>query len=343
MDYKEFVQRKKDHIKLALDSRTQALSDAGFSKIHLQHKALPETNLSSVSLKTNLLNHEFSSPHFVSSMTAGHDDSFKINLRLAKAAHENNWLMAVGSQRRELTDPLAANEWSLVKAQVPEVKLVSNIGILEIIQQPDEKILKIIDNLGAVGVFVHINPLQEAFQKESDANFSGALEALEKFVKRSSVPVLVKEVGFGIDEALMKRFFEIGVSVVDVSGNGGTHWGQIEALRHRDDEIQSQAAQAFHGWGYSTVECLLEAQEIILFNQIWASGGVRSGVDSAKCLSLGARAVGVAQPLMKAAVQQTEEDAVHKLMQRFDFELRVAMFCTGLKEVSDFLHQKVWK
>lgn len=341
MSFQDFTQRKKDHIKLALDERTQGLVDSGFSKIHLLHKALPEINFSEVSLKTQLLGQEFLSPHFVSSMTAGHEDAININLRLAKAAAKQNWLMAVGSQRRELTDPLAANEWTLVRAQVPDVKLVSNIGICELIHQPLDKVLKIIESIGAIGIFVHLNPLQEAFQKEGVAHFSGGLKAIEKLVKKSSVPVLIKEVGFGISAELMSQLFEVGVHSVDVAGHGGTHWAQIEALRHNENEIQNAASPAFDDWGSSTIECLMNAQEMVLFNQIWASGGVRNGVDSAKCLALGARAVGVAQPLMKAAVN--DEEQVLQVMKRFDFELKVAMFCTGVKNIADFLHQKVWK
>lgn len=341
MSLQNFSQRKKDHINLALDPKSQSLVDAGFNKIHLIHKALPEINLSEVELKTQVLGHEFSSPHFVSSMTAGHEDSFNINLRLAEVAYAKNWLMAVGSQRRELTDPLAANEWSLIRAQVPDIKLVSNIGISELIHQPIEKVLKIVDNIQAIGIFVHLNPLQEAFQKEGQPEFSGGLKALETFVKKSQVPVLVKEVGFGIDPELISKLFEMGVHVVDVTGHGGTHWAQIEALRYNENEMQNAASSAFNDWGYSTVDCLLASQEIVLFNQIWASGGIRNGVDSAKCLALGARAVGIAQPLMKAAVMN--EESVVRVMEKFDYELKVAMFCTGIKQIADFLHQKVWK
>lgn len=341
MSLQEFVQRKRDHIKLALDQRTQGLTDPGFGQIRLLHKALPEINFTEISLKTQLLDQVFLSPHFISSMTAGHDDSFNINLRLAKAAAEKQWLMAVGSQRRELTDPLAANEWTLIKAQIPDVKLVSNIGIIELIHQPMEKILKIIDSIGAVGVFIHMNPLQEAFQKEGMAEFAGGLKAIEEFVKKCPVPVLAKEVGFGIDSDLISKLLAVGVKVVDVAGHGGTHWAQIEAMRYNENELQNEASVAFNDWGYSTIDCLLACQEGILFNQIWASGGIRSGVDSAKCLALGARAVGIAQPLMKAAV--VSEESVVQVMEKFDYELKVAMFCTGIKQIADFLHQKVWR
>lgn len=336
----EFENRKKDHIRLALDSRSQGRVDTGFSKIKLIHQALPEFAFNEVSLETKLLEYDFSSPHFVSSMTAGHDDSFKINLNIATAAKRQNWLMSVGSQRRELTEAKAAQEWSEIKSEVSGLRLISNIGILEALQFSTKDILKLVENLGAIGIFVHLNPLQELFQNNQNVNLSGAFEKLKIIAKECPVPVLVKEVGFGINKELTHRLFEIGIKIVDVSGHGGTHWGMIEALRQNEGSLISNSAEAFADWGQSTVDCLLDLQDQNLFNQIWASGGVRSGVDSAKCLALGARAVGIAQPLMKAAL--VSQDSVIKVMQEFDYQLKVAMFCSGIKKCEDFFHQKVW-
>lgn len=338
--FTDFENRKKDHIKLALDEKTQALVPSGFSQIRLQHQALPEINFSNVQLATQLLSCEFNSPHFISSMTAGHENSRQINLNLAAAATEKSWLMAVGSQRRELTDAAAASEWKSIKAQFPKLRCVSNIGILEVLSFPAEQVLKLVENLEAIGLFVHLNPLQEVFQGQQDINMAGALKAIEALVKKSTVPVLVKEVGFGINKNLTRQLFDVGVRVVDVSGRGGTHWAHLEALRQHPESQLALASGAFHDWGQSAVECLLDLQGANLFSQVWASGGVRSGVDSAKCLALGARAVGIAQPLMAAAVHGDEQ--VAQVMAQFDYELKVAMFCCGISRCEDFLHKKVW-
>lgn len=338
--FTDFEKRKKDHIRLALDSQSQGLVKSGFSRIKLLHQALPEFNFDEVSLHTKLLGHEFSSPHFVSSMTAGHEKSFAINLNLARAAKHNNWLMAVGSQRRELTDSSATTEWKKIKAEVSNLKLVSNIGILELMAHTPIEILKLADNLEAIGLFVHLNPLQELFQNNPQVNFAGAMKAIEKLVKESPIPILVKEVGFGINKDLSHKLFQIGVKIVDVSGNGGTHWGHIEALRHDPESIIYNSSEAFSDWGLSTIDCLLGLQDENLFHQIWASGGIRNGVDSAKCLAMGARAVGIAQPLMKTAVESDE--LTSSLMKQFDFQLSAAMFCTGVKKCEGFLHKKVW-
>ncbi|AGH95717.1 type 2 isopentenyl-diphosphate Delta-isomerase [Pseudobdellovibrio exovorus] len=338
--FDDFEKRKKDHIRLALDEGTQALTSSGFNRIRLIHQALPEFSFNDVNLNVKLLDRDFSSPHFVSSMTAGHENSYKINLNLARAAVANNWLMAVGSQRRELTDAAAVQEWKNINSDVAGLNLISNIGILELLSHPTENVLKLVENLGAIGIFVHLNPLQELFQGNPQVDMTGALKAIEELVKQSTVPVLVKEVGFGINTDLSRRLFSVGVKIVDVSGNGGTHWGQLEAMRQEQGSLLANTAYAFRDWGQSTVECLLDLQDQNLFSHIWASGGVRSGVDSAKCLALGARAVGIAQPLMKAAVVSEEETI--KTMQQFDFQLKAAMYCSGLKKCEDFLHQKVW-
>lgn len=338
--FDDFEDRKKDHIRLALEGATQALVETGYSRIRLIHQALPEINFSDVNLKTKLLNHEFSSPHFVSSMTAGHEDSLEINTNLAKAAQKNNWLMAVGSQRRELTDAGATEEWKSILKEAPDVKLVSNIGILELLTSSIHDVIRLAENIKAIGFFVHLNPLQEIFQNNPNVNFTGALKAIENLVKHCPVPVLVKEVGFGINKELCRQLFEMGVRAVDVSGHGGTHWGQIEAMRQSPENLIYKSADAFATWGQSSVECLLGLQDQILFHQIWASGGVRSGVDSAKALALGARAVGIAQPLIKAGVDSTQ--SVDQVMQQFDFQLKTAMFCMGVKKSEDFLHKKVW-
>lgn len=341
-----FEQRKKAHIDLSLDDRTQNITPTDFDSIRLIHESLPEINLSEVSLQTQLLGQRVSSPHFISSMTAGSPDSTAINLRLATGAAENNWLMAVGSQRRELTDQNAAQEWKTIRTKVPKAKFISNIGLEELITYTNQKsidqILKLTDSIEALGIYIHLNPLQEAFQKQDQAFFKNGLKAIEKLCAKSSVPVLVKEVGFGISKNTAQKLFKAGVSIVDVSGKGGTHWGRLEGLRDQSqDQILANASLAFKDWGYSTVESLLDCQSLVHKKSIWASGGIRNGVDSVKCLALGAKAVGIAQPLMKAAILSDKD--VIKVMNRFDYELKVAMFGLGISNIQSLAHPKTLK
>lgn len=339
--YSDFEQRKKAHINLALDPRTQAQTASHFEKIKLVHEALPEINLSEVSIEAKLLENKFSSPHFVSSMTAGHQNSKTINLRLALAAAEKNWLMAVGSQRRELTDAKASAEWKAIKAQSPKTKFVSNIGLEELIQRPTSEILKLTESIDALGLYIHLNPLQEAFQNQNQANFKNGLVAIKKLCKASPIPILVKEVGYGVSKTTAQKLLQAGVEVIDVAGKGGTHWGVLEGLRDQSHTgLLADASLAFKDWGFSAVESLLHCKTLTKKNHFWASGGIRTGVDSLKCLALGARAVGVAQPLMKAALESDEQ--IINVMNRFDYELKVALFGVGVSTLKELAKKKVW-
>lgn len=344
-NFESFEKRKQDHINLALDHKTQAVTATHFEKIKLIHNALPEINLSDVDLTTKLLGENFNSPHFISSMTAGHKNSKEINLRLAVAAAGKNWLMGVGSQRRELSDSSASAEWKTIKANSKKTQFVANIGLEELIKQPIERILKLTDSVEALGIYVHVNSLQEAFQKKNQADFKNGLAAIKKLCKASVVPVLVKEVGFGISKSTAEKLFTVGVTVVDVAGKGGTHWGLLEGFRDETTEgLLRDSSHAFSDWGFSTVESLMQCRSLYKKlgkkHSLWASGGIRSGVDSLKCLALGAKAVGIAQPLMKSAV--VSEQMVLNVMDRFDYELKVALFGVGVVNLKELGKKKVW-
>lgn len=340
-DFSTFEQRKKAHINLALDERTQKVTSSHFDKIKLIHEAMPEINLADVNVSTKLLGYQFLSPHFVSSMTAGHQNSKVINLRLARAAAEKGWLMAVGSQRRELTDKSAVFEWKTIKSQSPKTQFVSNIGLEELIQKPVSEILKLTESVDALGIYVHTNPLQEAFQNQNKANFKNGLAAIKKLCKASPVPVLVKEVGFGISKTTAQKLLNVGVSVIDVAGKGGTHWGVLEGLRDSSSQaLLAESSLAFKDWGFSAVESLLQCKSFVKKHHFWASGGIRTGVDSLKCLVLGARAVGIAQPLMKSALESDQH--VLDIMTRFDYELKVALFGVGAQNLQSLAKKKVW-
>ena len=352
-DLKLFEQRKKDHIRLALDSKTQNLTPHDFSRIKLVPNALPELNFSEVNLETKLLDQKLSSPHFISSMTAGHKQGFEINSLLAEAAGIKNWLFCVGSQKRSLINPKEVSDIQQIAKQYKKTKLVSNIGLEEVIGFKPSDILRLADSINAVGLIIHANALQEVFQNKKDVVMKNGFKAISDIVKISDVPVIVKEVGFGISSEMAQKLFDIGVSVVDVAGSGGTHWGMIEALRQDSGTLSARAVKHFADWGLSTVDCLLDLQSFLnslddqerAITSVWASGGIRSGVYSAKALSLGASAVGLAQPLLKNLINKNKLGSVDKViqaMEQFDFELKTAMFCLGIGNVSEFCERKVW-
>lgn len=333
-----FSQRKQDHIRLSLDPRTQAEGLSGLERVRLTHEALPELNFDEITTQQNLFGLSLSSPIFVSSMTAGHDSAERINTLLAKAVQERNWVMGVGSQRKELEPGHDASEWKNLRKQAPKAKLFGNLGISQVIRTETAQIQKLVDNLEAQALFIHLNALQECLQPEGTPDFRGGLAAIERVAKELKVPVIVKEVGCGLAQKTIQKLKEAGVAAVDVSGLGGTHWGRIEGYRSHQGSTLFEVANTFQNWGLSTIDSLLAAKKILKPEQIFASGGVRSGLDAAKLIALGAQMVGVAQPWMQAAIEG--EEALQKKMDRFDYELKVALFCTGCANLEELRNKE---
>lgn len=332
-EYTEFEKRKRDHIALALMQNNQTTNLNRLDSIQLQHDALPDLDFTDIDITSNRFGNKVKNPFLVSSMTAGHKDSKNINQNLMHAASENSWAMGVGSQRRELTDKNACQEWHILRKKYPNLSLFANLGIAQVITTEHNDIMRLTDSLSANGLIVHCNPLQECIQPEGTPNFKGAWSALEALVHKIQLPIIVKETGCGFSKATIKRLFDIGVAVVDVSGVGGTHWGRIESHRAQTDSIQQRAGATFCDWGIDTVTSLCFANDLSGSFEIWGSGGVRHGLDAAKLIALGASTVGFAKPLLKSALESPEQ--VANEMRTIEYELKVAMFCTGSKTLLD--------
>lgn len=338
-----FEDRKADHIRISMDPSVQSVGN-GFDAFELRHEALPDLNFSDVVVPRAF---------FVSSMTAGHTGAMQLNERLARVAEMKNWPMAVGSQRRQLFDTSASEEWKQLRKLCPRVELFGNIGISQLIEVGVVPVEKLAESLSAKVMIVHLNGLQECLQLEGTPQFRGGLKALEALVQsltlKNSIPVAVKETGCGISGATARRLVEAGVAIVDVAGRGGTHWGRIEGKRagQRTDGSQAavvreRAANSFADWGLITAESLSEVVAAVGGRaQVWASGGIRSGLDAAKALAIGANRVGIAQPMLSAALEGDDELALE--MERFEFELKVAMFCSGAATVDALKHSIVRK
>jgi isopentenyl-diphosphate delta-isomerase len=338
---RQFESRKADHIRLSLDEKNQATGLSGLDQIQLIHEALPDLDFTRVSLSVNSLGKKYSTPFLVSSMTAGHTESVDLNARLARACAAKGWRMGVGSQRRELGDPAAAAEWKTIRKVAPKVSLLGNLGIAQLIVTKTDQIERLVESLEASAMIIHLNALQECLQPEGTPRFRGGLKAIERLCKQLSVPVIVKETGCGFSKATLKRLRGTGVAAVDVSGLGGTHWGRIEGERNIKKDIRFEAAQTLAGWGISTVDSVIEAKKLKPKFEIWASGGVRSGLDAAKLIALGANTVGFAKPILEAALQG-EDELLHK-MSVLEYELKTALFCTGAANVEDLQQKKVWQ
>jgi isopentenyl-diphosphate delta-isomerase len=327
VDTTHFESRKADHLRLALDPSMEAVGESGFDRIHLEHDALPELNFSDVLLDTKFFSYKAASPFFISSMTAGHLNGEALNLTLARVASQRRWPMGLGSQRRELTDVNASAEWKRLRRLAPNGFFFSNLGLSQLIVNKPDRVLALVEALEAGALIIHTNPVQECLQPEGTPEFKGGLKALEKICRLSPVPVILKETGCGFSRATLKRVSNIGLAAIDLSGYGGTHWGRIEGGRAPADSAQKIAARTFAGWGVTTVASLENCKGLKTRSEIWASGGVRSGLDGAKAIAMGARKVGFAKPALEAALKG--EASLDAWMQSMEFELKMALFCSG--------------
>ena len=336
-----FESRKKSHFFLSLKKESQAVLPSGFDNIQLIHSALPEQDLSEVSIEYQWSGQTLKTPFFVSSMTGGWSDSPAFNLKLAKACESHSWMMGVGSQRAQLKDPNKAKEWRIIRKACPNLVLFGNLGLSQLLKTSLKQILSLVDSLEAQGMIIHLNPLQEALQKEGTAFFKGGLKALKQLVKDCPVPVIVKETGCGFSKDNLEQLNGMGLSAVDLSGMGGTHWGRIEGLRYSESEAFFGIGESFASWGNSTVSSLIDCQEQKRDYQVWASGGLRSGVDACKALAMGAEAVGFGQRILKALHES--EEALEALMSRLEQELKVCLFCVGSADIKDLQRTKKWR
>lgn len=338
--YEQFEQRKQDHIKLALMPENQTAESSTFDRIQLIHEALPDLDFAQIHIAGTRFGHVVEKPFLVSSMTAGHSRAQHINHNLVEACAQQGWAMGVGSQRRELTDPQAAFEWTNLRKQFAKVNLYSNLGIAQLIHTPIADIERLTDALQANALIIHCNPLQECIQPEGTTNYKGCWQALELLVKQLPIPVIAKETGCGFSQRTMARLHDIGIAAIDIGGLGGTHWGRIEGHRAIHDPMRYQAAITFKDWGIDTVTAVRDAVALKPSFEVWGSGGVLNGLNAAKLFALGATTVGYAKPMLEAALVSAEQ--VISSMQTIEYELKVAMFCTGSAMLSD-LRKKLAK
>ncbi len=332
-DFKQFEQRKQEHIELALMQTNQATEASVLDTLSLCHEALPDLNFAELDLATTRFGRDVPNPFMISSMTAGHQAAVAINTHLMTAAAAQGWAMGVGSQRRELTDPDESALWHTLRQSFPDVTLFSNLGIAQLITASLADIQRITDAITADALIIHCNPLQEALQPEGTPEFTGCWHALERAVNALPLPIIVKETGCGFSSSTLKRLNNIGVHAVDVSGLGGTHWGRIEGHRAPAESQGRRAAKTFASWGIDTVQSILSAKQINPSYEIWGSGGVRHGLDAAKLIALGATTIGFAKNMLAAALESS--DAVIAEMAAIEYELKLALFCTGSRVLTE--------
>ncbi len=305
-----------------------------FEHIEFIHQALPEIDKDAIDLTINFLGLRANAPIVIAAMTGGHPQTTEINRRLAEAAEELRIPIGVGSQRAAVEDPSLEDTFRVVRESAPSVPVIANIGATHV-----DAAEAAVDMIEADVLAIHLNPLQEACQPEGDCNSIGVINNITAIMDTVDVPIMVKETGAGISAEVAIALEEIGVDAIDVGGVGGTSWAAVEYYRalREGDEIKAQLGLDFWDWGIPTALSVIMVREATELD-IVATGGIRTGLDIAKALSLGAIAAGVAHPLLSPAVKGKTKDVVAELKKLLE-GLKTAMYLNGCLKVEELLER----
>ena len=321
-------QRKADHIKINLEQDVRSTLTTGLEKYHFTHEALPELDLDRIDPSLSLFGKRLAAPILISSMTGGTEEAGEINQRLAEAAQEVGVAMGVGSQRAALEHPEQTPTFSITRKVAPDILLFANLGAVQLnYGYGIDHCRRAVDMIQADALILHLNPLQEAAQDAGDVNFAGLAKKIEDVCKQIEVPVIAKEVGWGISEKTAKLLADCGVSAIDVAGAGGTSWSQVE-MHRAPDEFTRQLAATFVGWGIPTADSILNVKKAVPDMTVFASGGLKDGLDIAKCVALSATLGGMAGQFLKAAAVSTEKAV--EMMKLTKRQIEVTMFAAGV-------------
>ena len=332
--------RKQDHIEINLRKDVQSLLATGFDLYHFDHDPLPEIDLKNISTECTFLGKTIQAPLLISSMTGGTVEGLKINRNLAEAAQLRGIALGLGSGRAGLDSEEAASTYQLRK-WAPSIPIYANLGAIQLNYGCGvDECRRVVEMAGADALILHLNSLQEALQPEGQTNFAGLLTKIEVICKALGVPVIAKEVGWGINGQTAKRLVDAGVSCIDVAGAGGTSWSEVEKHRNSSEE-RIRISSHFKDWGLPTAEAVQEVCQTLPNIPVIASGGLRKGIDIAKSLALGAAMAGIAGGFLKAATQSSAE--VVRLIDELILELRIVMFAVGAGSIEQMKQTPIYK
>lgn len=323
---KQTESRKKDHVNIVLKKDVQYTQTNGLEKVQFIHNALPECDFNKIDLSTSFLNKKLRVPLLITGMTGGYKDAEWINKELAKAAQKYGLAFGLGSQRAMIENPELKKTYD-IRNVAPNVPIIANIGAVQLKKYSTGQIEEMIDAVDANALAIHLNALQEVIQPEGDKDFTGVLSAIGKACEVLETPIIVKETGAGISDDVAIKLKEIGVSYIDVSGAGGTSWSKVEYAR-------GKSVSGFENWGNSTFDSLLMCKGIL---PLIASGGIRSGIDIAKSIPLGAEIGGAAYPFIKALHEKKLEEKIEEWIN----QIRTCMFLTGSKDIGGLKKAKM--
>jgi len=339
-DLTDAVERRKgEHLQVVTGEDVTSRRPPGWDDVHLVHQALPATDLEKIDLGVEFLGRRLRAPLVIAGMTGGHAAALEVNRVLARAAENHGLAMGVGSQRAALRNPALASTYRVAREEAPTAFLIGNLGVAQLIPQGSsaaagvQHLLAAIEMIRADALALHLNYLEETVQPEGDRRAAGIREAIARAVSVIALPVIAKETGAGTSRQTALALRDLGCAAIDVGGAGGTSFAAVEARRADavDDHRGRRLGETFRDWGIPTAASILAARAAGL--PIIATGGVRSGLDAAKALALGATLVGVAAPLLRAGMEG--EAAVAEWIELFCEELRAAVFLTGGRSVAD--------
>jgi isopentenyl-diphosphate Delta-isomerase len=330
--------RKLDHLQINLSQNVQFReTTSGFEKYRFVHQALPDLALEKVDLSTSFLGKKLRSPLIISSMTGGASEAERINKRLAAGAQALGIAMGLGSQRAGLEDASVARTFQ-VRDVAPNILLFANLGAVQLnYAYTIDHCRRVVEMIGADALILHLNAIQEAVQSGGNTNWQGLLGKIEEICRSVGVPVIAKEVGFGISEDAARSLASAGIAAIDVAGAGGTSWAAVEAYRAASPFLRD-LARAFWDWGIPTASSLERARRGTQDTPLIASGGIRDGIEVAKSIALGASLAGLASPMLRLADQGVE--FLIEGIKLINEELRIAMFSIGAKDIEALKNTK---
>ncbi|MGH9950385.1 MAG: type 2 isopentenyl-diphosphate Delta-isomerase [Nitrososphaeraceae archaeon] len=328
---RDIMKRKQEGIDIPLNRNVQAKTTSTFLEyVKLVHDAIPELNLSDIDTTSIFLGRRFSAPLIIDSMTGGTAKALLINGRLAELAESYSLPMGVGSQRAGLVSEKLADSYTIARKKAPNAFLIANIGGAQLSSGLSiDKVKKLIEMINADALVVHLNPLQELVQPEGEPRYSGVLKCISDLVKVIGVPVMAKEVGAGISREAALKLNEVGVSAINVAGAGGTSWAGVEKVRAESasERLKTQLGELFWDWGIPTALSIIVVRRALMKLPLIASGGIRNGLEIAKCIAIGADMCAMAYPFLVNAVQSKER--LYQFADTVIAELKSTMFLVG--------------
>ncbi len=327
----DIASRKADHLDLAIKG------DVGFQRtttlfecVRLVHDALPDLALDEIDLSVSVCGKTLRAPLLIAAMTGGHERAERINRELASIAEERGYAFGLGSQRALYRDRSRLSTYA-VRDVAPNALLLGNLGVVQAGEMSTEEVRELCELVGADALCLHLNPAQELVQEDGDRNFRGCIDTIERLNAEINLPLIVKETGCGLSSSVAERLGRVGVRHVDVSGAGGTSWVAVET--HRASPARKALGEAFWDWGIPTAASVaLCARQG--FDTIFATGGVKSGLDVAKALALGASVGGIARRALQALESAGREGAV-AFFEQIETELRTAFLLAGARNASE--------